>query len=123
MSSNEFNQTVELNVIRVTSGGNAGDGRYFYSFDPARSVTFRKPGELKYVLSDDTPPGIRIAEVVTTYTEGQFSPAEIGKDGRVAIIQNEGSKLIKISIDVIVSDEKAPGQEIICDPQVLNIPD
>jgi hypothetical protein len=120
--SNEITQTVKLTVVRVPGGGNTKDGRYFYSFDPANLMT-EVPGQLMYRLSEDTSEGLRIRTVVSSASEGQLSKPVIGKDGLVAILQNFVLKEELINVAVLVTDEQDPGSFIICDPQVLNIPD
>lgn len=118
----ELTQTVNLTIVRVKGGGNTDDGRYFYSFTPDRLMS-EVPGQLVYRISDDSSDGLRIRTVVTSASEGQMSKPQIGKDGLVAIMENFVTKHELINVAVIVTDLETPGSMIICDPQVLNIPD
>lgn len=120
--SKEIKQIVELTVVRVIAGGNAGDGGYFYSFSPDILLS-EAPGKIIYRLSEDSSQGLQIRTVVDSASDGQMSPPEIKADGSEAIVQNHLIKPELINVAVIVIDLERPGLFIKCDPQVLNVPD
>jgi hypothetical protein len=117
--------TFELTVVRVPSGGNTGDGKYFYGFSP-EIVLAQKAGYLHIVLSGDCSPGIRIFAVVDNAGSGQMEPAEILKEGLAARIYNNMITPALISVAVVVTDDTSnepASKYIVCDPQVINVPD
>lgn len=120
--SQEIQQIVELTVVRVAAGGNAGGGGYFYSFSPDLLLS-EAPGKIIYRLSEDCSEGLRIRTVIDSASDGQMSRPEITKDGAEAIIHNHLIKPELINVAVIVIDLERPGMFVKCDPQVLNVPD
>lgn len=118
----ELKDTFTLTVMRVGSGGNTGDGKYFYSFSPD-SVLARKPGDINFVLSGNTSSGIRIFAVVDN-SGGELGPYEILKEGFAARVFDSMTRPALINVAVVVTDDEADERKyIVCDPQVINVPD
>ncbi len=115
-------QIIELTVVRVYSGGNAGRGHYFYSFSP-NIVMSQVPTTLAYVLSRETPQGLTIHWAVTSASPGQFDAPVYSRDKRTVRIHNHVLRPELINVAVVVVDETKPGEFVKCDPQVINIPD
>lgn len=114
--------TFDLTVLRVGSGGNTDDGKYFYSFSP-NIVMARKPGHIKFVLTPKSSSGIRIFTVVDN-AGGQLGPAEILDDGKLAKVFDAMEQPALINVAVVVTDDEADEVKyIVCDPQVINVPD
>jgi len=115
--------TFELTVVRVAGGGNTDDGKYFYSFSPS-IVMASTAGYLHFVLSKDSSRGIRIHAVVDSGNSGQLQPARIHKGGKSAKVYDTMSAPALINVAVVVTDdlENEP-RYIVCDPQVINVPD
>lgn len=118
----EVKQKVELTVVRVAGGGNAGGGKYFYSFSPD-IVLSSVPCHIVYVLDDDSSDGLRIRAVVSSASDGQMDPAVISKDGLTATVCNHLTRPELINVAVVVADMDREGLLVKCDPQVLNVPE
>ncbi|RRU11602.1 hypothetical protein EGJ34_13300 [Stenotrophomonas sp. 278] len=115
--------TFVLTVVRVGTGGNTDDGKYFYGFKPD-IVMARKASYINFVLSPDTSEGIRIAAVVDSADHGQMDRAEVEPDGLSARMYDNMIKPALINVAVLVSDDHNPEDKyIMCDPQVINVPD
>ncbi|MFC6840564.1 hypothetical protein ACFQGW_12880 [Xanthomonas theicola] len=113
---------VELTVVRVLSGGNAGNGRYFYNFSPDILLCESK-GTLEYTLSSDSSDGLSIRTLVHSASEKQFEAPVYAPDRRSVTIANMVTRSELINVAVIIVDIEEPRLFVKCDPQVLNIPD
>lgn len=118
----ELTDTFTLTVLRVGKGGNTDDGKYFYSFSP-NILMARKAGNINFVLGKDTSSGIRIFAVVDN-AGGELGPYEILKEGQAARVFDNMSKPALINVAAVVTDDEADERRyIVCDPQVINVPD
>ena len=114
--------TFDLTVLRVGKGGNTDDGKYFYSFSPDILLT-RKAGHITFNLTPKSSSGIRIFTVVDN-GGGEMGPAEVAPDGLVAKLYDTMTKSALINVAVVVTDDEADERKyIVCDPQVINVPD
>ncbi|WP_313461322.1 hypothetical protein [Stenotrophomonas sp.] len=115
--------TFTLTVVRVDGNGNTGGGNYFYSFSPS-SLMLTTPGFVHFKLSSDTSKGIRIFAVVDNGSSGQLQPAKIAKSGKTAKMFDSVTAGALIDVAVVVTDDHAKEEKyIVCDPQVINVPD
>lgn len=114
--------TFDLTVVRVGSGGNTDDGKYFYSFSPT-IVLLRKEGPIKFELKN-TSPGIRIAHVVASAGSEQIGKICVPDDGQWATVEDRMSGPALINLAVLVTDDESDEVKyIVCDPQVINVPE
>ncbi len=114
--------TFELTVLRVGKGGNTDDGKYFYSFSP-EVLLARKPGDIHVILTPKSSPGIKIFTVVDN-AGGEMKPAHVVPDGKSATVYDTMTKPALINVAVVVTDDEADEPKyIVCDPQVINVPD
>lgn len=117
---------VSLTVVRVDSGGNTGQGRYFYSFNP--NILFSKIAtQITYVLSEASSTGVTVKYAVSSAPQDRFEIQPVGKDGRTVVVLNRCNVRELISLAIVIEDlnpqAAIDGAPIICDPQVLNVPD
>lgn len=118
-----LNDTFTLTVVRVASGGNTGGGKYFYSFSP-EILMARQKGFIHFELSVDSSPNIKIFTVVDSAGSGQMAPAIVDDKGLRAKVYDNMTQPALISMAVVVTDEEANEPTyIVCDPQVINVPD
>lgn len=118
-----LDDTFDLTVVRVEEGGNTGGGRYFYSFSPS-IIMATQPGYLNFRLSKDCSKGIRIFAVVDNGTSGQLEPAKIARSGKTARMYDNMTASALIDVAVVVTDDTLKEKKyIVCDPQVINVPD
>ncbi|WP_282295452.1 hypothetical protein [Stenotrophomonas sp. PS02289] len=116
--------TFDLTVMYVGEGGNTDDGKYFYKFSPEILLT-HKAGNINIVLTPKSTKGIRIFTVVDN-GGGEMGLPEVAPDGRSATVYDSVSRPALINVAVVVTDgESEPGERkyIVCDPQVINVPD
>lgn len=112
---------VSLSVARVGHGGNTGKGQYFYSFEPDNILVADPDTVVAFELSDDTPDEIEIWKIVTS-SPAQFRDVKFGKDHRSASLINANTVEQLISVSVLVTDKRADGRVLNCDPQMINVP-
>ena len=112
--------TIYLNIARVDSGGNAGQGKYFYSYstDP---IIVTEATMMEFVLGDDTPTSIKITGVSTSDAIGQLEPQPIEPGSRSINIYNKGSAPYLMQLAIVAYDSKF-STSFVCDPQIINTP-
>lgn len=112
--------TIYLNIARVDSGGNAGQGKYFYSYsvDP---IIVTEATMMQFVLGDDTPVSINIIGVSTSDAIGQLEPQPIEPGSRSINIYNKGSAPYLMQLAIVAYDSKF-STSFVCDPQIINTP-
>ncbi|ALN81754.1 hypothetical protein [Lysobacter antibioticus] len=115
---------IELTVAHVVFGGNAAQGRYFYSFSPD-VVTVGKdqsPVKITYRLEKEVSKHFKIDGVLNSDSKDQIYDTKIAADGRNASMMNRNDTQTLIFFSVLVRDEKR-GVLVACDPQVGNDPE
>jgi hypothetical protein len=115
---------ITLTVAHVVFGGNAGHGKYFYSFSPD-VVTLHKgqsPITIIYSLDKEVGENFQIVDVLTSDAKNQIGPVKLRKKGRSAELVNLNNTKTLIFFSVLIRDEKR-GELFSCDPQVGNDPD
>lgn len=113
--------TIYLNIARVDSGGNAGQGKYFYSYsvDPIIVTTATM---MVFELGTDTPLSITVTGVSTSDAIGQLETQPIEPGSRSISIYNKGSAPYLMQLAIVAYDSKF-STSFVCDPQVINTPD
>lgn len=114
---------IEFTVAHVGFGGNAGHGRYFYSFSPDVVLVGKgqSPVEITYRLDKEVPKNFKITNVLSTDSKDQIGPPKIHKSGRHVSIVNQNTIPTLILFSVLVYDDKRKAL-FSCDPQVSNDP-
>ena len=113
---------IELSVAHVEFGGNAANGRYFYSYQPDVIQVSQAEEKMTFSLSKATAERFRIISLLTTDANHQFEPAVLRNDQRAIQVVNKNTHNQLTLISVLVQD-KITGEHVSCDPQVLNVPD
>ncbi|KLD74870.1 hypothetical protein FZ025_08045 [Xanthomonas hyacinthi] len=115
---------ITLTAAHVVFGGNAGRGRYFYSFSPDVITVGegQTPVTLIYRLDKEVSPHLKIRAVLNSDARGQIQSTTIAKDGRSAEVLNLNTVQTLIFFSVLVYDDKRE-QLFSCDPQVGNDPE
>jgi hypothetical protein len=116
-------KTIELTVAYVRSGGNTGRGQYMFDFDENSIMLKHAQGVvLAFVLSPDTAPQFRIHSMVSSNPELlQIDPIR-SPDHRSIGVENKFTVPCLVTVAILVHDVERD-QLIVCDPQVLHIPD
>lgn len=114
--------TLTLNVARVESGGNTGEGLYFYSFSPSMVTIEKANTSIVVALSEFTTTEFLVRDVFTTDSKFQLSRFEVAADGRSLSMVNANSQKALIFLSVLVEDTKN-GVSVNCDPQIINRPE
>lgn len=114
--------TLILDIARVESGGNTGDGMYFYTFSPSITTVARPNTTLVIALSEFTVAEFRIRDIFTTDSKFQLSQPEMAADGRSLRMLDANSQKELILLSVLVEDTKN-GVSVNCDPQIINRPE
>jgi hypothetical protein len=115
---------ITLTAAHVVFGGNAGHGRYFYSFSPD-VITVGKgqtPVKLIYRLDKEVSQHFKIRAVLNSDARGQIEHTTIAPDGRSADVYNLNTVQTLIFFSVLIYDDKRD-QLFSCDPQVGNDPE
>jgi hypothetical protein len=115
---------ITLTAAHVVFGGNAGHGRYFYSFSPD-VITVGKgqtPVKLIYRLDKEVSHHFKIRAVLNSDARGQIERTAIAPDGRSAEVYNLNTVQTLIFFSVLIYDDKRD-QLFSCDPQVGNDPE
>ncbi|MEI2433027.1 MULTISPECIES: hypothetical protein [Lysobacter] len=116
---------IELTVVRVEGGGNTGGGRYFFSFRP-NIVLIREPTYLHYKLSETCSPGLVLDYVVGSASAGQLQIPRECEDSCVTIVNHCIAREL-LNLAFVVRDNtpiaRSGPEMVICDPQVLNVPE
>jgi hypothetical protein len=113
---------IELTVSYVEFGGNAANGRYFYSYQPDVIQVSQKDEKMTFSLSQATEDRFQIISLLTTDANHQFEPAVLRSDQRAIQVVNKNTHSQLTLVSVLVKDLKT-GEHVSCDPQVLNVPD
>lgn len=113
---------IYLTVSYVEFGGNAANGRYFYSYQPDVIQVSQKDEKMTFSLSKATDERFKILNLVTTDANQQFGPAIPTEGQRSIQVVNKNTHNQLTLISVLVQD-KITGEHVSCDPQVLNVPD
>jgi hypothetical protein len=113
---------VELSVAKVQSGGNAGKGEYFYSFNTDVILVTQAQTPMEFRLSSDTSDIFTIKSLVSSDSDGQLLDFKFSENQRGLLLLNDCRKSELISLAILVMDNKAQ-RLILCDPQVINSPE
>jgi hypothetical protein len=115
---------ITLTAAHVVFGGNAGHGRYFYSFSPDVITVGKEqmPVTMIYRLDKEVSHHFRIRAVLNSDARGQIQSTTIAEDGRSAAVFNLNTMQTLIFFAVLVYDSKRE-QLFSCDPQVGNDPE
>jgi hypothetical protein len=112
---------VEFSIAAVESGGNTGDGKYFYAFSPRLIIATTSPTRVSFDLSEETDRRFTIEDLVSTDSKYQIGRASITKDGRALAITNQNTERTLIFMSLLVRDH-VTNELINCDPQMTNVP-
>ena len=118
-------QRIKLTVVRVENGDNTAKGQYFYNFEP-HIVLCYGPTDLYYELDPASSPGLWIRAVVSSAPPDRFEVKPILPMATAAHVANPCLKPELVNVAILVGTSAAPFAEhppIVCDPQVLNVPD
>jgi hypothetical protein len=113
--------TIGLNIARVDSGGNAGQGKYFFSFD-IDPIVITTATMMTFQLGEDTPSSIYVTGVATSDALSQLETQPIEPGSRYVNVYNKGSVEYLMQVAILVYDSKF-NTNFVCDPQVVNTPD
>lgn len=115
---------IDLTVAYVGFGGNAGLGRYFYSFAPdVVTVQGAGPVVITYKFEAQVPKRFRIVNVLNSDAFKQIHKVSVAEDGRSVSMHNRNTVQTLIFFTVLVRDEESNDLRVIsCDPQVGNDP-
>jgi hypothetical protein len=113
---------VQLSVVNVQSGGNAGRGQYFYSFDQDVILVEKANTVMEFSLSADTPEQFSIRSVVSSDATEQLIDFKFSKDARTVTLLNTCKSPTLITLALLVWDKKSQ-RNVLCDPQVINSPE
>lgn len=112
---------IHLTIAHVGFGGNAGGGRYFYSFAPDVVTVGESPITIAYTLAPDVGSHFKIHDVLTSDAHDQILGVKKVDRGRSAELENSNTVKTLIFFSVLVHDTQ---RDVIvaCDPQVGNDP-
>lgn len=113
--------TIVLEVAYVGQGGNAGGGKYFYSYLPDIVIATQTPTEISIEFSPATGPEFIMTDLIASDGGSQLGPPNIHESGRSMQIANANTNRQLIIMDVLVQDTSR-SKTVICDPQILNRP-
>jgi hypothetical protein len=113
--------TVNLSVAATESGGNAGGGKYVYSYDPDIVTITESPTLVVYRFSEETDKNFEMLDIYTTDSKYQLSPAKPASDSRSLSLNNVNTQAQLIFLSTRVKDTKT-GSIFNCDPQMINVP-
>lgn len=115
---------ITLDVAYVGTGGNTGDGKYFFSYDPNVIVVVDPGIDMTIYLTDATAESIGIGDFISSDALAQITTYEIQPDGRSVIFHNTNTQPYVIQVVLMLhdTDVKHPNVGIVCDPQVINRP-
>lgn len=115
----------QLTIARVGFGGNTGEGKYFYAYsrDPIHLVGKGKNLTMRFSLSNETSGDFKIRQGVgTNFAWDQIVKPKISDDARSVSMTNKNDKHCLFNIGIVVHDAFAD-ELIVCDPEVVNVPD
>lgn len=112
---------VNFTLTRVESGGNTGNGQYFYSFGPDIVNVDTADTTINYIFDADTPPQFRITDVFTTDARNQLTKIQIATDGRSVSILNANT-VQQLTFLSFMTLDTSNNTKINCDPQMTNRP-
>lgn len=110
---------VELAVMRVFSGGNARDGRYFYSFTPPIVDVTEPDTQIVYTLSKDTVPEMVLIDLYANDAGITLHSKRVGSDQRSLTVTNRNAVQQLVILSLLVMDGAV---RVNCDPQMTNTP-
>ncbi len=116
--------TINLSVAKVESGGNTGQGKYFYSFDHNTILVTDKDTPITFQLSPETAKNISITTIITSGSGDQVSFPLRGSDPTQMSIIVSCSANALFSLAIVVDDASNAQKQtlLVCDPQVVCIP-
>lgn len=112
---------VMLTVSRMSSGGNTGDGKYLYAFNPSLLIVTQSPVTVTFQLSPDTSKDFVIEDYVSTDSRFQLDPGKVSDGRRTLAIVNQNTQRCLIFLTLLVRDV-SNNFLINCDPQMTNVP-
>jgi lipopolysaccharide assembly outer membrane protein LptD (OstA) len=117
-------KVVNLSVARVASGGNAGHGQYFYSFDTNVIIINDPNTPLVFQLSKESASTFTILRLISSDFGNQLTIPVGSTDGRTlqSICLCKSDELIQVALLVCDRSDKENPREFVCDPQVLCVP-
>ncbi|MBM7092922.1 hypothetical protein JTP67_31355, partial [Streptomyces sp. S12] len=92
---------IELSIVEVEAGGNAGGGAYEYAFSQ-RVLLCTAKGEIQIRLNWMGPNQFKIYAVATSASQGQFEIRPIEQEGKQAVIINHCTRPELINLAVVV---------------------
>ncbi|UXI67858.1 hypothetical protein [Tahibacter amnicola] len=110
-----------LSIARIHEGGNAGNGRYFFTFDPHPVQTGDTAAILDFQLSKETPKDLVIESLISSDALQQLGEPLIDADRRRVQVENRNTAPYLMQLALVVRDNLT-GEVIVCDPQVVNTP-
>ncbi|MBN8887744.1 MAG: hypothetical protein J0I77_18605 [Rudaea sp.] len=112
-----------LTVARVGFGGNTGDGKYFYAFSqhPIHIIGKKGAFQMTFTLSDETHEDIIITNGVSGDTGYQVM-IDPETNGRSAWATNTNSENTLFTFGLVLQNKRT-NEYLICDPEVINVPD
>lgn len=115
---------IELDVAYVGTGGNTGEGKYFFSYDPNVVIVVESGIDMSIFLTDATAESIGIGDFITSDALNQIASYAIASDGRSVTFHNTNTDPYVIQVVLMLhdTDAKHPNVGIVCDPQVINRP-
>lgn len=115
----------ELTIARVGFGGNTGEGKYFYAYsrNPIHLMGKSKNLAMRFSLSKETSSDFKICQGVgTNFAWDQIVKPKISDDARSVSMTNKNDKHCLFNIGIVVHDA-FNNEFVVCDPEVVNVPD
>ncbi len=113
--------TILLAVSLVESGGNTGDGKYFYSFTPNLLHIEDGPSLLTYTFGPETPPNFEFLAAFACDPRNQLGMPRVSDDKRSVTIRHFNT-LGQLALLSFLVKDTLQNCTLSCDPQVTNIP-
>jgi hypothetical protein len=116
--------TVVLSIAKVESGGNTGQGQYFFSFDHNTILITEENTPITFQLAPETASSFSISTIISSDSTGQVEIPLRGTSSRsFGLIAHCKVKAL-FSLAVVIEDtgNQKLAVPLVCDPQVICIP-
>jgi hypothetical protein len=117
---------VTLSIAKVESGGNTGQGKYFYSFDRNAILITEANTPVTFQLAPETAASFSINTIISSDSTNQLDFPLRGPDPdpRSFLIVARCAEKALFSLAIIVDHAHPEKQEslLVCDPQVICVP-